>query len=69
MNIPVEHLEEVCKIGQGNKCCRYIGLSNGWACLKHSSLKDALDARVRSKAITAQGDNCDGKLQEMGGLN
>jgi hypothetical protein len=62
MKISNEHLKEVCKIGQGKACCRYIGLSDGWACLKHSSLKDTLDARVRSKTMTAQGDNCEGKL-------
>ena len=60
MNIPEEHLRAVCKIGEGNKCCRYIGFSDGWACLKHSSLKETLDARVWSKTMNARGDNCDG---------
>lgn len=60
MNIPELHLREVCKIGEGGETCRYIGLSDGFTCLKHSSLKETLDSQVKRNAITAQGDNCDG---------
>ena len=69
MKISEEHLREVCKIGQGKACCRYMGVSDRFECLKHSSVKDALDSRARNNTMTAQGDNCDGKLLEMGGLS
>ena len=58
-----EHLREVCRIGQGNDCCRYLICGkNGFQCSKHSNLKSHLDAMVTSTKMTAQGDNCDGKL-------
>ena len=65
MNISFQHLEEVCKIGQGKECCRYIGVSDSFECMKHSSLKNALDARVQSKTITARGDNCGGNESDI----
>lgn len=62
MKISNQHLHEVCKIGQGNDCCRYImvGGLEGVECVKHSDLKKIMDARVANKEMTAQGDNCDG---------
>lgn len=65
MKIPNEHLKEVCKIGQGKECCRYLTCGpQGFQCAKCSSLKYQLDGRVWSSTIVAQGDNCDGKLLE-----
>jgi len=54
-------IEEVCKIGQGNDCCRYLVVGpNGFECAKHTALKRYLDTRVTNKLITAQADNCEG---------
>lgn len=47
-------IEEVCKIGQGNDCCRYLVVGpNGFECAKHTALKRYLDTRVTNKLITA----------------
>lgn len=57
-----EHVKNVCKIGQGNKCCRYLVMgAEGFECAKGTSLQVHLDARVYNNTITAQGDNCEGK--------
>lgn len=53
----------VCKIGQGEACCRYLTMSpNGWSCEKlEPSARRMLDHRVMAGTMTARGDNCEGK--------
>jgi len=59
MKITEEHLKKICRIGQGNKCCRYITVGpKGFACVKHT--------RVRNNDMVAQGDNCDGYPSKEG---
>ena len=56
---PKEHVKDVCKIGQGHKCCRYLACgAKGFECLKHTSMRQLLDARGNS--MTARADNCKG---------
>jgi hypothetical protein len=56
------YLEEVCKMGQGNDCCRYIIVEPelGIVCAKDlgNQYTDALDAR--GNKMVAQADNCKG---------
>lgn len=58
-----EKLEEVCKIGQGKACCRYLGAgADGIECFKKNfRLKGILDGKVAEGKMTAQGDNCEGE--------
>jgi len=52
---------EVCGLGKGGKCCRYLGMGQGgWRCLKHSEFRATIDARFAAGQMAAQGDNCDG---------
>ena len=51
---------EICKIGMGKECCRYLGIGKGFECLKSTSLAKLLDDRVKAGTMYAQGDNCDG---------
>jgi hypothetical protein len=52
----------VCKLGMGKNCCRYLAVDGGgWSCLKHSTLKAYIDNRVATKKMRATGDNCPGK--------
>jgi hypothetical protein len=61
MKIPESHLKEVCKIGQGNECCRYITVGHmGIQCAKHTGLRRVLDAKVKAGEILAIADNCEG---------
>ena len=56
-----EYCMQICKIGQGNSCCRYlVGSPKGFECAKHTSIRSNLDRRVANNTIVAQGDNCDG---------
>lgn len=60
-----EHILNVCKIGQGHDCCRYLVMgTEGFECAKHTELKTLLDNRVATETITARGDNCEGKTIE-----
>ena len=57
-----EHVKNVCKIGQGNACCRYMVLgAMGFECVKNTDLKPYIDSRVAMETMVAQGDNCEGK--------
>lgn len=54
-------LKEVCKIGQGSPCCRYLLLgSSGFECAKMSEGYKELIDRNWNETKSAQGDNCDG---------
>lgn len=57
----MEYIKTVCKIGQGEYCCRYITVGkDGFRCEKHSQLKAVIDARVEHGQYTSKGDNCQG---------
>ncbi|HWY13075.1 MAG TPA: hypothetical protein VN026_17190 [Bacteroidia bacterium] len=53
-----KYVMDVCKMGQGTNCCRYLGMGKGWECLKESGLKSTID--VQTKSMTAKSDNCKG---------
>lgn len=58
-NINDETLKNICKLGQKEKCCRYILCTpNGFECGKNTSLKSTIDENVNN--MTAKGDNCNG---------
>jgi len=60
-----DHVKNVCKIGQGNDCCRYLTMgSEGFECVKNSSVAATLDMRASTETMTAQADNCEGKSIE-----
>jgi len=61
-----EHVRNICKIGKGEDCCRYLGLGeNGFECLKYTEYALQLDLRVFEKTITARGSNCPGIKEIM----
>jgi len=54
-------VEEICKIGKGSACCRYlVGGAQGFECAKHTTMKATIDRRVEAGSFTARGDNCTG---------
>lgn len=54
-------VENTCRLGCGKECCRYLGMGmKGWKCLKLTNLKSIIDEKVNSKAMSAEGDNCEG---------
>lgn len=62
----MEYIKTVCKIGQGEKCCRYLLLgAEGFYCGKHSSTAGVLNARVAAGTIIARGDNCSGFYEDV----
>lgn len=62
MIITDQHLKEVCKIGQGKNCCRYLIMGmGGFQCAKFTNLKEFIDKRVLDNNIIARSNNCEGK--------
>lgn len=61
-----EHIKNVCKVGKGNECCRYLVVGpQGLECVKHiQEMKEHLDTRVTEKTMVARGDNCDGRTRD-----
>ncbi len=64
----MEYVITVCRIGQLKNCCRYlVADQKGFECVKEMNAPDIirlLDARVEANTITAQGNNCQGYLEE-----
>ena len=58
MAIARRYLIDICLVGQGANCCKYIGLTpRGMECQKLTPMKTAIDKQVK---MSAQGDNCKG---------
>jgi len=57
-----DRLKEICKIGQGAACCRYlIADADGIHCAKLDlGMADQIESRVARGLFTAKGDNCPG---------
>jgi hypothetical protein len=62
MKLPDEHIAEVCKMGEGEKCCRYlVGGAKGLECMKTDPLnKSVIDKAWATDVHVSQGDNCGG---------
>ena len=60
--IPLKHLDNVCKMGQGADTCRYIVADgSGICCAKHDELLvEQISRRIEYNAFVARGDNCEG---------
>ena len=57
MRLSAKKIKEVCKLGQGAECCRYLVCGvKGFECAKFTENKSLLDNRVYT--MTAKGDNC-----------
>ena len=59
LRLPKEHAIEVCKMGEGAACCKYLAAGeHGLDCLK---LQPGFRVQIDAKTdMVAQSDNCDG---------
>lgn len=53
-----DQARELCLMGQGGACCRYLVMGTGFMCAKTTMLKAQIDARAAT--MNAKGDNCPG---------
>ena len=62
MAIPTGYVKNVCRIGKGMDCCRYLLLdADGFCCGRVTpALKIAIDRRVMNGESVAQAVNCPG---------
>lgn len=58
-----EHVRDVCKVGKGAQCCRYLTTAGAhWSCEKHSALAELIDALIDSRIdMHGRSDNCEGR--------
>lgn len=60
-----QHIKDICKIGQGVSCCRYLVAGpKGLECAKVTDHKQVLDFRAATGTMTARSDNCGGYPME-----
>jgi hypothetical protein len=53
---------DVCKVGYGPACCRYLcPTPDGWSCEKASIIGRGIDEDVASGKCKRIGDNCAGR--------
>ncbi len=56
-----EHLQNVCKLGQGEVVCAFLTSGpGGFTCTKGTSMEDTIRQRLASGSMNAKGDNCSG---------
>lgn len=58
--MPKQHVDEVCKLGQGADTCAFLVLASGWNCAKGSNVESILRGRLERGEMKAKGDNCEG---------
>lgn len=58
-----EYIKQICKIGQGGACCKYLVMgTEGFECMKvNSAYKALIDEKWAKEQHVAQGDNCEGQ--------
>lgn len=57
-----QHIKDVCKIGQGFNCCKYLVMGvNGFECMKLDENDKRLIDNNWNDSKAAQSDNCNGK--------
>ena len=58
-------VKEVCMIGHGARCCRFLTMGvNGWSCEKRSNIGPTLTFRAESGLMKAVSDNCEGRASQ-----
>ena len=62
---PSDYIMNVCKIGQGAECCKYLLLDpKGFSCAKPDpNWKRIVDENWATNEHVAQGDNCMGQKE------
>lgn len=54
-------LRNVCALGHGPKCCRYLICDpDGFNCAKNTSVAATIQGRIAEGTFNAKGDNCPG---------
>lgn len=63
--VPKEYWTNICKVGQGAACCKYLVFSKHMECCKDNPYnKKVIDDNWATTPHVAQGDNCKGYLTE-----
>jgi len=62
LNEDYDHIKNVCKLGKGVKCCKYlVGGAKGLECMRiDEANKKVIDDNWNQVEHIAQGDNCRG---------
>lgn len=64
--IPKDHLEKVCRLGQGAAtCCLVVAGRRGFQCMKGTNLEPILKQRAVAGEMTARRVNCGGPPEEL----
>ncbi len=62
-----DHVQTVCRPGQGAQTCRYLSIGPGrdgvrYGCEKATSVRQTIDQRIKEGTMNSRGDNCRGIL-------
>lgn len=64
MLIPIEHVKQICRIGDGADCCSFLLASGkGFECAKTPGMEKLFGILILRRGMnhmTALGDNCEG---------
>jgi len=63
------HVNNICKMGQGADCCKYLVMGKAWECMRVDlTNKKVIDDNWAVTPHVAQGDNCNGYRKPTGVL-
>ena len=59
--IAANHVDGVCKLGQGEACCAFLMMGpDGFTCSKGTEVEATIRQRLQLGTMGAKGDNCEG---------
>lgn len=61
MNVTKDHAKIICLLGEGQKCCSYLGAGkDGLMCLKDTDFRQMIIDKRERGDMGSMGDNCQG---------
>jgi hypothetical protein len=58
--IPMGYAKGTCLLGQGERCCAFLGFGTEFLCFKGTEVEAEIRRRLEAGTMTAKGDNCRG---------
>jgi len=67
MKVTKDHALIICLLGEGVKCCSYLGAGkDGFLCVKDTPFREMIEAKLAAGTMGSMGNNCQGPPDFLG---